>query len=719
MMWTARGGGLIVVVMVVATGAAGSAARAAAPATRPQSAATQPAKAQPWCDHVSHSPTQPKPGEVVKVSASVEAGMTNVVLLYQVVEPGAYVELKDAEYSKNWQEMPMAPAAAPRGRTTFTAELPGDVQKHRRLIRYRIRATGADGKTVTAPLVPATVATPTSPATPETLVNYAYFVYGGIPAWRAAIEPNSPDPRRARAVTFPAETMARVRPYQLIGKRTSVENATWREQPGGKEYKYTGTLVIDGIVHDHVRFRARGGVWRYALGKNMWKFDLLSGDPEGRIHPRDDFGRPMPGTWEKVNLRCIIQLGDYGRRGEQGMYESVGFRLFNLAGVPACNTAWVQLRIIDDAEESPVNQYEGDFWGLYLAIENEDGRFLKAHGLPDGNLFKMGGGTGELNHHGADQPADRSDLDAFINAYNNAEHDDAWWREHLDLPSYYSYRSILECIHQYDIADGKNYDYYHNPETGKWQVIPWDLDLTWGDHMYGNGDEPFNRRVLTHPAFRIEYQNRLREIRDLLFNPDQAGQLIDEYAAVLLDANGKGPSIAEADRRKWDYHPALAMGGQAGHGRFYQSSPSGDFAGMVRQMKEYVKTRGAWVDQTLLADPKTPATPTATYVGTADHPAAKLRFRPSPYRGATPLAGVQWRIAEVTPASLKQTSPPTPRLYEITPVWQSEEFPKPGEIAIPAEVVKAGHTYRVRVRMKESGGRWSHWSAAVEFVAGA
>ena len=38
-----------------------------------------------------------------------------------------------------------------------------------------------------------------------------------------------------------------------------------------------GTLVFDGKVYDHIHYRARGGVWRYAMVKNMWKFDLNRG----------------------------------------------------------------------------------------------------------------------------------------------------------------------------------------------------------------------------------------------------------------------------------------------------------------------------------------------------------------------------------------------------------------------------------------------------------
>ena len=43
-----------------------------------------------------------------------------------------------------------------------------------------------------------------------------------------------------------------------------------------------------------------------------------------------------------------------------------------------------------------------------------------------------------------------------------------------------------------------------------------------------NGRDPFVYSVLNHPAFQLEYRNRVREIRDLLFNDEQVGALIDE-----------------------------------------------------------------------------------------------------------------------------------------------------------------------------------------------
>src|SRR5262249_47124435 len=145
------------------------------------------------------------------------------------------------------------------------------------------------------------------------------------------------------------------------------------------------------------------------------------------------------------------------------------------------------------------------------------------------------------------------------------------------------------------------------------------------DNMYGGGNEPFRQPVLSRPVFRLEYQNRLREIRDLLFNADQAYQLIDEYAAIISDLRG-GPSMVDTDRAMWDYHPALGRSMKGGHGLFYQASRTRNFAGMVQLMKDYVNHRSAFIDQALLRDPQLPPTPTVAATCPTNFPPDRLTF---------------------------------------------------------------------------------------------
>lgn len=482
-----------------------------------------------------------------------------------------------------------------------------------------------------------------------------------MPAWRAAIEPGSKDPKRAALTTFSADTLRQVPAYHLIGKKFAVEGATWTEKYGGDAYKWLGTLVYDGHVYDHIHYRARGGGWRYAMGKTMWKFAFNRGHD---LAARDNYGRPYDTKWTRLNLGACIQQGNYGHRGEQGVFESAGFKLFNLASLEAPATHFVHFRVITDAVEAdPANQFEGDFWGLYLAVEQPGGRFLDEHDLPDGNFYKMVGGSGELNNQGPRAASDKSDLNQFLRTYTGTRPADAWWRTNLDLPRYFNYRAVVEAIHHYDIDEGagKNYFYYLNPQTAQWSVHPWDLDLTWADSMHGGGQDPFRDRVLPRPAFNREYQNRVRELRDLLLNDDEGWRVIDDLAAQI---NRGSPSFVDADRAKWDFHPALVKyshSGNGGHGRFYQAAPTKDFAGMVRLMKDYLKRRGAWMDATLANDKAIPATPAVTAVGPPDFPRKHLQFRCAPTPAPTPSPRCNGVSAKSPPP------PPTPRRNTKSP----------------------------------------------------
>jgi len=530
--------------------------------------------AAPMIRQVKHTPKEPRAGEAVVISAKMTDpdGFLRVYVQYRVVEPGQYVGLDQKnEYHKNWAMVDLhddgLEGDRQAGDSIFSARLDAQIQKNRCLVRYTISAIDTTGQFITVPH-----ADDPSP-------NFAYFVYNGMPAWEGAVRPGQDTP-----VLYNEDVMNAVPSYHLISRQADIENCTWGSNYGGAEYRWWGTLVYDGEVYDHIRYRARGGVWRYAMKKNMWKFDFNNGHS---FQARDDYGKKYKTTWTKLNLSACIQQGDYQHRGEQGMFEAASFRLFNMMGVASPKTNWLQLRIIDAADEAGNTQYEGDYWGLYMTIEQMDGRFLDEHKLPDGNLYKIEGGNGSLNNQGATAVTNRSDLNRFNSQYRNAS--EQWWKDNVNLESYYGYRCVVEGVHHGDIGYGKNYFYYLNPETERWSQLPWDMDLTWAENMYGNGQEPFisQGRIFNQEGLEIEYHNRMREFLDLLYNPDQMGQLIEELAAVIHDPYG-GLSPVDADRAMWDYNPAMRSGGKAGQGRFYQVASTQDFPGMIQGMKDYV-----------------------------------------------------------------------------------------------------------------------------------
>ena len=633
----------------------------------------------PHIRHVKHSPKQPKSSQPVTITAKVtdSDGVADVILSYQVVEPGRYINITDSQYYTNWTNLVMHDDGlngdAIAGDDIYSVRLPGSIQIHRRLVRYRIAVTDSGGRSLMAPY----------PDDPQP--NFAYFVYDGIPAWYGA------DRLGATAVVkYDSDVMSSLPVYQLISKKSDVEECNWLFQPShtssqASEFRWYGTLVYEGEVYDHIRYRLRGGVWRQAMGKNMWKFNFNRGH---RFQARDDYGKKYETNWDKLNLSACIQQGSFGQRGEQGMFEALSFKLFNMAGVPAAKTNWLHFRIIDERyEDGTLNashppltsrgtQYDGDFWGLYMTIEQMDGRFLDEHDLPDGNLYKMDGAypSGlKLNNQGPTAVSDNSDVLSFRNSYQSASSAN-WWGSNVNLESFYGLYAIYHAVWHGDITS-KNHFFYLNPEpvTNEWGTnilwwqLPWDLDLTWTCYYSGMQD-PFSQSgVLNHSEINVACRNRVREIVDLLFNPEQTNQLIDEFAAVIDDPDG-GASIVDADRAMWDYHWVVGDGAyprylnqqasfKAGQGRFYQEAVDRgyqrDFAGMVQVMKDFVVERSSHMNS-ISSDSAIPRTPTVTSTCPPDFPINCLTFETSPFsdpQGSGTLAAIKWRIAEVAPGS--------------------------------------------------------------------
>ncbi|HUF61904.1 MAG TPA: CotH kinase family protein [Verrucomicrobiales bacterium] len=682
----------------------------------------------PALRRVTHEPSAPTSGSPVTVTARItsSSGISSAEVLYQVVAPGDYISIDDPRYETEWTALPMrddgtqGDASAADG--IFTAVVPGELQEHRHLLRYRVAASTGEGHSVRVPYED------------DPAPNFAWFVYDGVLPWTGAAQPGVTEEN-----TYDPALLTAVPVYHLITTRQDHLDAQFL--PGtsrasgytGSDYLWRGTLIYENTVYDHIGYRARGGVWRYAMGKNMWKFDFHRTQ---RFIARDAQDRPYSEPWRVLNFSALIQQGNFRHRGEQGLFESLGFELFRRAGIEAPRTHFVHFRIIENAAETNLfgSQYATDFQGLYLAVEQIDGAFLDAHGLPDGNVYKMESGTGlnglggELKHQGAfPEAAGSSDLAAFKTHYEGQRPDAGWWRTHLDLDRYYSYRAVLEAIHHYDIGAGKNYYYYHNPETGRWSVFPWDLDLTWDDGMYGDGNEPFRSRVLAIPDFERDYQNQLRHVLDLLYTEEQIRLLIDEKMAPVYTPGAL--SLVDADRAMWDYNPILRSPqvnpSKAGQGLFYQVAPTRDHAGMIDRLLDYARSRRHWMETNLLPPPsRLPNRPAVLPSGDPGFPANSLQFTSSPFRGGSifapqQFAAIQWRIARVTDPAAPGYTRKGPHLYEIDESWDSGEIPVSStdlSVRIPAAAVQADQVHRVRVRHKNDLGYWSAWSEAFPFT---
>ena len=115
-----------------------------------------------------------------------------------------------------------------------------------------------------------------------------------------------------------------------------------------------------------------------------------------------------------------------------------------------------------------------------------------------------------------------------------------------------------------------------------------------------------------------------------------------------------------------------------------------------------------------------PQKPTVTYTGAAGFPVNGIAFSTgalAPGISGGSFTGMEWRISDVTNQSILDPS------IETNSVWDSGVITTfNSSISIPANLgIVPGHLYRVRVRMQDTNGRWSHWSdvaaGASQFIA--
>lgn len=762
-------------------GSLGGSWRGAAPSPGTRNAVTT-GSAPPAVRQVAHSPSTPASGQAVTVTAKITDpdGVAAAGLEYQIVEPGAYIRLTDAAWQTKWVAVDMNDAGVQGDATAnddvFTAVIPSSVQAHRRLIRYRLRSWDGSLNHVRVPYAD------------EESPNFAYFCHDGVPAWTGAVRPGV-----TPAESFSAATMNKVRPWHLLSNATDVQNCQYTPSFNDGTYRFEGTLVVGGDVYDHIRYRVKGQNSTFNTGKNKWKLRFN----RGRLLEMPDHHGRTTATVRTLNISSVPAPWAPWNRGLHGLDEAMAFRLSSLAGVPAPRTSYLQLRVIDGAAElNPANQFDGDLWGLYLAFENTDNVFKDGLGLPDGNIFRLqatGAGNSVLGQ-GKGQPGDLSDLNAFTSSSTGYRRGggsagtpplvtsiqpEAWFRAHVDLPEYFSWRAVTEAINQTDRREQENVVYFRRPPAplgdGRWLILPWDCDLLyenfdrWGPRSVQTAPDLQQyeqiSRALLHPAILTEFQNRARELQDLLLNEDQAWKVVDEFISLITDEKPRiipngGPiddGFVEVERRRWDYHPAnpTPPRGAGPRGNYYKTPyaignmtngpfpqpytrvlASGDFEGMVKWVKDFIAAgpngggrltrmaRGEMAPYTLTATSaiSIPGTPVIAYVGPAGHPLNQLRFSSSafaPPEGQA-FAAMQWRIGEVFDPSVPGFIAGEPWRYEITGVWTpAADTTFDASVAVPASGLVAGRTYRARVRHQDSMGRWSHWSAPAEFQAGA
>ena len=629
--------------------------------------------APPNIRKVRHEPEMPSSSDSVIVGAKVTDpdGVLSVTLEYCVIGPGSFVPAKiphpipnipvnnpqqdNPDYEKGWISVPMLKNGNQGDfaseEDVYSALIPAN--ENRSLVRYRIIIEDAKGARVRAPFID------------DPSLNFAYFVYNGIPNYEGQA----------------GSSLESLPVYHLITRKS--DYADCYAYNGGKQisqgtqarfyYNWQGAMVYDGVVYDNIKYRLRGANGRYHnRGKRSMRFRFNEGS---FFQARDHNGKKHPKKW-----RTLTTGKGFDNRGTltYGLNEAVSMYLFNKIGVPGPRTHWVHWRVIDDEDEAP-DQWRGDFHGLNFVVETYDVRFMEAHGLEKGNLYKLINQTSDWRQQQRYQAAfapdngrDHSTIESQLDGRDSAD----FIRAHVNVHKWNRWHALAEAIRHYDFwpSANKNMVYYFEPDylaannyNGKLWILPWDTDASWGPTWNSGHDVVYNALFSaggggadgnSTPELWPEYFNEVRELRDLLWQEDQINPIIDAFAAQI-------EQLEKADAARWKGAPSDA-GTYSGIGGAGASS----IASLVRDMKRFAFSGGSWPGGNVVnggraahldslqrsngEGGKVPRKPSITFSGEDGFKSNDLVFKSSGFsdpQGTSTFESMQWRLAEITPVS--------------------------------------------------------------------
>ena len=713
---------------------------------------------------VGHHPRRPtgRDRPVIEVATRHGTAIPAVVLLVQTLGPGQYqpsrLPLEVSELRAHpdqtgpvneafadpdgWQQYEMRDDGIVPDRLVddgvFTVQLPA--LPHRTLVRYRVEVVG--GGSLGQKLV--------LPFTDDPRLNFAYFVYDGVPAYQTTARSLLPE---GKGSWHSVETMTSLPIYHLLTREEDFLTAhgydpSDRLRPedsrARRVFNWEGALVYDGTVYDHVRYRLRQKNDRYNAGGGGKRALRFRFNRSQRFRARDERGEMDPVPWRTLNLS---KLSDGKRNHNFGLPESMNSWLWNLVDVPAPRTHYVQLRVVDRREEAPggaAGQYHGDFWGMFLAIEDYDSGFVARHELPDGNLYRLKDGTlegGEIKRHqGRESVPGDQDFQNILQ-HLRPERNARWLRRHVDFERWNRYHAVAEAVRHYDywpndlFLKNRAWFFEPSPETplGKLWVLPWDSDTTWGP-TWGEGVDYPKQAIFGgdgKPGFKTDYRNFLREFRDLVWTREMIEGRLDVLAALI------GP-LAQADLDRWIGAPfgrdpgyrrlekkvadmkAFAFEGWEERVTFYGVDPAVPEGGRARFL------------ETLAASERdgrsTPDRPVVHYVGPLDQAADELvflvrlqeqAFESDPTRA---LVSYRIRLADVSPDVSDAVGLPPGSKVEWPALWRSREIPLEGptnQVQLATGLVQEGREYRLRSQVRRVTGQWSRWSEPVAIIPSA
>jgi hypothetical protein len=316
-------------------------------------------------------------------------------------------------------------------------------------------------------------------------------------------------------------------------------------------------LFDDSVLHD-VYLEVNPGDWA-ALKANFFDNTYYPANLRWRDTLIESVGIRSRGSGsrsgDKPGLRIDIDRYEKGQRflglksfildnvvqDTSYIKERISMSLFRQMGVPAPRESSTRLFV------------NGQFAGVYVIVESVDKLFLNRElGEDSGHLyeykwaneyrFEFKGEDGPLYVPGPFKPETREDdpqpekIVEFVRFLNNAQDEEfqAGISSFLDLEVFARHLAVEHFIAEYDGLNGyagmNNFYLYRFKDSGRWQFIPWDKDVTFTDTtmsiLFNIPENVLTRRLFHLPEFRGAYSAALVRVSNLAGGGD--GWLVKE-----------------------------------------------------------------------------------------------------------------------------------------------------------------------------------------------
>ncbi len=461
----------------------------------------------------------------------------------------------------------------------------------------------------------------------------------------------------------------------------------------GNNY-HPATFVYQGKVYEDVGVRYRGGTAR-SYPKKCLKVRFNSGDLF-----TDSFYNGL----RSINLQAMWADKSYLR-------EKLAYDMFKKMGVAYCETRHVLLHI------------NGSYWGLFLELEAPGRRYLQRNGRDDtGNLYKSyntGTSASGFEKKTNETDGSKADLESFLWGINNTPLKEItdFLNTRTLVDSFTAYNAV-GCVISSADQPHKNHFVYHDPISDKWEMFPWDMDLTYGRNYYpGQGvcndtirsdahiflcsrlhpnyDGFWNRIIdrffypedspYTEP-FRTKMIETTKYILDNFFTTRLQDQEIDSLVELIREE-------AARDRAEW--------------GSFSSIDP--DLDSQVEILKSYTANRRSYLFSHFLLHPDAPRKTRNAVPRNGDYAvSANVLLQPTAYSdpNGDPHTASQWQIRE-------DGDDWTETVLDLEVTEGDLSF-----YEVPPDILGTQKVYYWRVRHKDATGLWGAWSDATSFAIG-